>query len=118
MIQERSCHGGLRADSLQLVPVVPHRLRWWIALVAAAFALTLALGLQRPSVQPPMATPSEASEKNLPYLLVRILFTGLMEKPLPPLKSIISLQEQGYSKEEIIYQVGDLLYMKDMLKFD
>ena len=33
-------------------------------------------------------------------------------------ESIISLQEQGYSKEEIIYQVGDLLYMKDMLKFD
>ena len=63
MIQERSCHGGLRADSLQLVPVVPHRLRWWIALVAAAFALTLALGLQRPSVQPPVATPSEASEE-------------------------------------------------------
>ena len=61
MIQERSCHGGLRADSLQLVPVVPHRLRWWIALVAAAFALTLVLGLWRSSQMPsPEAEPSNA----------------------------------------------------------
>ena len=35
------------------MPVVPHRHRWWIALVAAAFALTLVLGLGRPSQAPP-----------------------------------------------------------------
>lgn len=42
------------------MPVVPHRHRWWIALVAAAFALTLALGLQRPSLEASsIAAPSQ-----------------------------------------------------------
>jgi len=31
---------------------------------------------------------------------------------------VISLQHQGYGKENIIMEIGDLLYMKDILNFD
>ena len=77
------------------MPVVPRRYRWWVVLAAAAFALTLLIGIWRPihsTRTPSIRHESSVAQAALLAEQPAVIDWGAMEAPqAPPVQPLLQV---------------------------